>query len=179
MKRKLTYIACLIGVVVGIAACRSKEQKATKEESYVKVESTEETVWPKEEEPASQPASLYVPTIQMELWKDEFCSIQYNGSENTWIGLELKLYVENTWKKNLAIQVERLMINGHKMDPICSMDVKEGRGVNDTVTITNHDLRRKGMTQESVTTIQISFAIVDPENFQKVSKTDTIELTVG
>ena len=179
MKRKLAYTACLIGVVVGIAACRTKEEKTAKEEGYIKVESSEETVGSQDEELESQPASLYVPPLQMELWKDEFCSIQYNGSENTWIGLELKLYVENTWKKNLAIQVERLMINGQKMDPICSMDVKEGRGINDTVTITNHDLRRKGMTQESVTTIYISFAIVDPENFQKVSKTDTIELTVG
>ena len=67
--------------------------------------------------------------------------------EDSFMGDELKLLVENNSGQNLTVQSHASSVNGYMITNIMSIDVANGKKVNDALTLTASEMEDCGNTQ--------------------------------
>lgn len=130
MKRKLLSILLCGAMAISLVACgssttnTSKNEEATKVEDSTKEESKEET---KQEEPKEE---------NIVLVDNEYATITYTGIERDDImGPKLNLLVENKSDQDIIIQAEGVSTDGMMADPICSIEVVQGKKAKGDLTL--------------------------------------------
>lgn len=97
--------------------------------------------------------------------------------ENSFWGTAVLLYTENTSGKNVKISCDNMSINGFMVSPIFSSTVYDGKKSFDDITIFSSDLEQNGI--ETVEEIELSFEILDPDNYSEIAKSDVISFSVN
>ena len=97
--------------------------------------------------------------------------------ENSFWGTAVLLYTENTSGKNVKISCDNMSINGFMVSPIFSSTVYDGKKSFDDITIFSSDLEQNGI--EAVEEIELSFKILDPDNYNEIAKSDAISFSVN
>lgn len=130
MKRKLLSILLCGAMVMSLVACgssttnTSEKGEATKVEDSSKEESKEET---KQEEQKEE---------NIVLVDNEYATITYTGIERDDImGPKLNLLVENKSDQDIIIQAEGVSTDGMMADPICSIEVVQGKKAKGDLTL--------------------------------------------
>lgn len=132
MKRKLLSILLCGAIAMSLVACgssttnTSEKAETTKVEDSTKEESQEK---PKEE--------------NIVLVDNEYATITYTGIERDDImGPKLNLLVENKSDQDIIIQTEGVSTDGMMADPICSIEVVQGKKAKGDLTLMS-DLTEK------------------------------------
>lgn len=101
---------------------------------------------------------------------------QYVDEDSFW-GMAVLLYVENTSGKNVTISCDDMSINGFMVSPLFSSTVYDGKKSFDDITIFSSDLESNGI--EAVENIELNFHIYDPSDFSAVGESGPISFTVN
>ena len=67
--------------------------------------------------------------------------------EESFLGTELKLRVENNTDKNIIVSCSNFIVNGFMVPGLMSIDVAAGKKSNDSLILYTSDLERAGITQ--------------------------------
>lgn len=101
---------------------------------------------------------------------------QYVDEDSFW-GMAVLLYAENTSGKNVTISCDDMSINGFMVSPIFSSTVYDGKKSFDDITIFSSDLESNGI--ETVEDIELNFHIYDPDDLSTVADSGPISFTVN
>ncbi len=77
----------------------------------------------------------------------------------------------------MKISCDNMSINGFMVSPIFSSTVYDGKKSFDDITIFSSDLEQNGI--EAVEEIELSFKILDPDNYNEIAKSDAISFSVN
>ncbi len=96
------------------------------------------------------------------------------GLEDSFMGDELKLLVENNSGQNLTVQSHASSVNGYMITNIMSIDVASGKKVNDAMTLTSSEMEDCGIT--SITDLAFTLHVFNTDTWESVIDTPVIEL---
>ena len=100
--------------------------------------------------------------------------ITATGLEDSFMGDELKLLVENNSGQNLTVQSHASSVNGYMITNIMSIDVANGKKVNDALTLTASEMEDCGIT--SITDLAFTLHVFNTDTWEAVIDTPVIEL---
>lgn len=100
--------------------------------------------------------------------------ITATGLEDSFMGEELKLLVENNSEQNLTVQSHASSVNGYMITNIMSIDVAGGKKVNDALTLTASEMEDCGIT--SITDLAFTLHVFNTDTWETVFDTPLIEL---
>ena len=94
--------------------------------------------------------------------------------EDSFMGDELKLLVENNSGQNLTVQSHASSVNGYMITNIMSIDVANGKKVNDALTLSASEMEDCGIT--SITDLAFTLHVFNTDTWEAVIDTPVIEL---
>lgn len=100
--------------------------------------------------------------------------ITATGLEDSFMGEELKLLVENNSGQNLTVQSHASSVNGYMITNIMSIDVANGKKVNDALTLTSSEMEDCGIS--SITDLAFTLHVFNTDTWEAVIDTPVIEL---
>lgn len=100
--------------------------------------------------------------------------ITATGLEESFMGEELKLLVENNSGQNLTVQSHASSVNGYMITNIMSIDVANSKKVNDALTLTSSEMEDCGIT--SITDLAFTLHVFNTDTWEAVMDTHVIEL---
>ena len=91
------------------------------------------------------------------------------------LGQELNVLIENNSDQPVIVQVRGASINGLMIDaPVFSPETNSGASNNDSITFLSSELELNDI--ETIGTIELSFAIINPETFETLFETNLITI---
>lgn len=95
--------------------------------------------------------------------------------EDSFWGMSILLYVENTSGQNIAVSVDDLSINGFMMTPYFSSTVYDGKKSVDSMTLMSSELEENDIT--SIEDVELKFHIYNADTYDTIVDTDPITFT--
>ncbi|MCR5719526.1 MAG: hypothetical protein K6F84_03075 [Lachnospiraceae bacterium] len=92
--------------------------------------------------------------------------------ENSFWGMAILLYCENTSGKNVCIQGDDMSVNGFMMSPYFSTTVYDGKKSIDEITVFSSDIEENGI--ESIDEVELKFHIFEDDTYDTIKDTDPI-----
>lgn len=92
--------------------------------------------------------------------------------ENSFWGMAILLYCENTSGKNVGISVDDMSINGFMTNPLFSTTVYDGKKSIDDITVFSSDLEENGI--KSIEEVELKFHIYDTDSYSTIADTEPI-----
>jgi len=92
--------------------------------------------------------------------------------EDSFWGMSIVLYCENTSDKNVTISVDDLSVNGFMMDDYFSSTIYANKKAVDDITLFSSDLEDNGI--ESIETVELKFKIYDADSYETIAESDAI-----
>lgn len=92
--------------------------------------------------------------------------------ENSFWGNAIVLYLENNTPQNICVQCDDMSVNGYMVTPYFSSTVYSGKKAIDEITLMQSDLDDNGIT--SVDEVELTFRIINPDNYMDISETGPI-----
>lgn len=92
--------------------------------------------------------------------------------EDSFWGMAILLFCENSSGKNISIYVDDMSINGFMMTPYFSSTVYDGKKAIDDITIMSSDLESSGV--KTIEDVELKFRITDADTYDTIDETDTI-----
>ena len=90
------------------------------------------------------------------------------------LGVEVKLLVENNTNKNLIVQAQNVSVNSYMIEPIMSIDIAAGKKANDTLVLTRDSLDDCGI--ETIADIEFSFNILQSDDWSTYYESAPVQL---
>ena len=128
-------------------------------------------------ETTETPSSVSLQTASIEetvILDQNGLKITATGLEDSFMGDELKLLVENNSGQNLTVQSHASSVNGYMITNIMSIDVANGKKVNDALTLTASEMEDCGIT--SITDLAFTLHVFNTDTWEAVIDTPVIEL---
>lgn len=98
--------------------------------------------------------------------------IKATGIDSSWLGPELKVYIENNTDKAFTAQTRNSSVNGFMLEPVFSCDVMPGKKATGAITFAAEDLEACGI--DRITDIEFSFYIFDADSWNVILESDII-----
>lgn len=92
--------------------------------------------------------------------------------ENSFWGNAIVLYLENNTSQNICVQCDDMSVNGYMVTPYFSSTVYSEKKAIDEITLMQSDLDDNGIT--SVDDVELTFRIINPDNYMDISETGPI-----
>lgn len=93
---------------------------------------------------------------------------------NTFMGPEVKLLIENDSGKDLTVQCRNASINGYMVDTMMSVDIVTGKKANDSLSFLSTDLETLNIS--TIADMEFSFHIFTSEDLETYLDTPQIQL---
>lgn len=164
MKKIAFAIACVL-LFASTTACQTEIDKEPKNPSSVSIDNP------------GQPSqgNLEVEVAETVLIDEKGVKITLTGiDEDSFMGPELKILIENSSGKDLTVQSSNTSINGYMIDSILSADVVNGKKVNDTITFMESDFEDCGIS--AIADIELSFHIFESDSWNTYLDTSMISV---
>ena len=98
--------------------------------------------------------------------------ITATGLEDSWLGTELQVLIENNSSQSITIQARNANVNGYMVPTVMSADVAAGKKANDSLTFETSGLKECGI--DNIATMEFLFHIFDSESWDEIVDTDVI-----
>ncbi|GEM_PF-2480746 len=105
------------------------------------------------------------------LWEDNGIRVIYKGMDEDYMGVNIKVLIENNSSKNWTISVESLDINGFSVNSSLALyaEVNSGKKTNDSIEVLNSYLTDNGINGfEDITDMEITFKAFNSDTFDSV-----------
>lgn len=100
--------------------------------------------------------------------------VTVTGLEESYMGEEVKLQIENDSEQKLGIQARDVSVNGYMVPSMMSVEVAPGKKANDSLTILTDDFEAMGI--DTVAEIELSLNIFDPDSWLTVATSEPVSL---
>nr|MCR5796728.1 hypothetical protein [Eubacterium sp.] len=182
MRNKTKWLAvalCLTLFALVAIGSGSSDSGETKEISNVEQSqksgatdlSTSENSSEKSEE---ENTSVEVTIDEQVIYNENDIVITATGIEDSWLGTELKLLIENNSSESITVQARNANVNGYMVETMMSADVAAGKKANDSLTFETSGLKECGI--ENIATMEFYFHIFDSETWDEIVDTNVIKL---
>ncbi len=108
------------------------------------------------------------------LYEENGIKITATGLEDSFLGTDLKLLIENDSDKNIIVQAKNANVNGYMVDTMMSAEVASGKKANDGLTFQTSGLKECGI--EQMATLEFQFHIFDADSWEEIVDTDVIKI---
>ncbi|MDR0951952.1 MAG: hypothetical protein LBM18_03425 [Oscillospiraceae bacterium] len=181
MKKLLTLTLALV-LVLSLTACGSEMGGTAKTPISVETDSqtsNEESSPPETQNSAETPTiNTAEPSVSEQiLVEQDGIRITLTGAEDTWLGLEWKLLVENNSDKSVTVQTRDVTVNGLMVDTMCSIDVAAGKKANDAVTFMSSDF--EALNISVMKDVTIKFHVFDSDTWDTIFDSESISVSVN
>jgi hypothetical protein len=116
----------------------------------------------------------------VDLFENNGIKISYTGYDpgDGWFEPEIGLLIENNTDKNYTITVDNLSVDGYMNDGTFYAEVAAGKKINDEIGLDLDDLKKAGLSADSLQKIEFYFSISNNDDYSDDFKTEmiTIEL---
>ena len=107
------------------------------------------------------------------LFEQEGVRLTVTGLEESWMGTELQVLIENDSDVPVTVQVRNVSVNGFMLnDAVFSPSVTPGNRVNDSITFMSNGLETSGIDTFGV--IELSFVVFHSESWDDIFQTEFI-----
>ncbi len=96
--------------------------------------------------------------------------------ENSFWGMGILLYLENTTDQNVTVQCDNLSVNGFMLTPLFSSQVNAGKMAIDQIDMMQSELEENGIT--SAEEVELEFHIINPDTYETMVKTEPISFSL-
>ena len=131
----------------------------------------EEVSWKQADESAASGTATITEQV---LFDAENIKITAEGLEEGFLGVELKLLIENNSDRNITVQARNTSVNGYMVSTMLSSDVAAGKKAVSAIQFFSSDLEKNSITK--ITNAEFSFHIFDSASWDTVSDSDTLSL---
>lgn len=169
MKKKIKLLAvvlCLLlfaTMALGSGSSGSGEDKEISDVSSG-ASSTEET--------STEDITTEITIEEQVLYDENDIKITATGLEDSWLGTELQILIENNSSQSITIQARNANVNGYMVPTVMSADVAAGKKANDSLTFETSGLKECGI--DNIATMEFLFHIFDSESWDEIVDTDVI-----
>lgn len=111
------------------------------------------------------------------LYDENDIKITATGLEDSMLGTELKLLIENNSSKSITVQAGNANVNGYMVPTMMSADVASGKKANNSLTFETSGLKDCGI--EQIATMEFYFHIFDSESWDEIVDTNVITINTS
>lgn len=152
MKKKLIAFTAICMSISMFAGCGSSEKPNVKTDSQSESESFEEVV----------------------MYESKNVKITYIGEDESFMGYELKVKIDNLSDEKLSVQTRDVSVNNIMVDTIFSADLTPGKTATDSITFLKSDFEDNNITEAD--TVELSFHIFNTDTFETIEDTEMVTL---
>lgn len=152
MKKKLIAFTAVCMSMSLLAGCGSSENPKSNTDAQAESESVEEVV----------------------MYESKNVKITYIGEDESFMGYELKVKIDNLSDEKLTVQVRDVSVNNIMVDTIFSKDLTPGKTATDSITFLKSDFEDNNITD--VDTVELSFHIFNTDTFETIEDTEMVTL---
>ncbi len=96
-------------------------------------------------------------------------------SDDSVFGPGVSVYIENNSDHGIIVQTRDVSVNGFMIDAMFSPEISAGKKVIDSITFMSSDLEENEII--SIESIELSFHIINQENWDTIADTDTVTIS--
>lgn len=152
MKKKFVIFTAVCMSVSLLAGCGSSAKTDAKTDAQSGSESTEEVV----------------------MYESKNVKITYIGEDESFIGYDLKVRIDNLSDEKLSVQTRDVSVNNIMVDTIFSADLTPGKTATDSITFLKSDFEDNNITE--IDTVELSFHIFNTDTFETIEDTEMVTL---
>ncbi len=124
------------------------------------------------EETSTENVTTEITIGEQVLYDENDIKITATGLEDSWLGTELQVLIENNSSQSITIQARNANVNGYMVPTVMSADVAAGKKANDSLTFETSGLKECGI--DNIATMEFLFHIFDSESWDEIVDTDVI-----
>ncbi|MDD6638009.1 MAG: hypothetical protein PUE81_04450 [Lachnospiraceae bacterium] len=124
------------------------------------------------EETSTENVTTEIAIEEQVLYDENDIKITATGLEDSWLGTELQVLIENNSSQSITIQARNANVNGYMVPTVMSADVAAGKKANDSLTFETSGLKECGI--DNIATMEFLFHIFDSESWDEIVDTDVI-----
>ncbi|MDY5102536.1 MAG: hypothetical protein SPE81_05505 [Agathobacter sp.] len=124
------------------------------------------------EETSTENVTTEITIEEQVLYDENDIKITATGLEDSWLGTELQVLIENNSSQSITIQARNANVNGYMVPTVMSADVAAGKKANDSLTFETSGLKECGI--DNIATMEFLFHIFDSESWDEIVDTDVI-----
>ena len=124
------------------------------------------------EETSTENVTTEITIEEQVLYDENDIKITATGLEDSWLGTELQVLIENNSSQSITIQARNANVNGYMVPTMMSADVAAGKKANDSLTFETSGLKECGI--DNIATMEFLFHIFDSESWDEIVDTDVI-----
>lgn len=181
-KRRKVLLALVLALVMVMAtACAGGEDDIKRPVSVngdTSVTSENENAGEAIGENKEDPVTTEITIAETVLYDANNIKVTATGYEDSWMGPEIKILVENNSDKNALITAASVSANGYMMSSASLYaEVTAGKKANETFTILSSELEQSGI--ETLAELQFYIQLLDPESWEIVDISELVTLTTS
>lgn len=174
MKKMLVFLLCVLFTFALLTGCSGEEATSS-------LPPTQGT-----SEPAAQPTEVPEPEPQVEpagpatiaetvLFDYEGVRLTARALEDSWMGMDLTVLIENDTETPVTVQVRNASVNGFMFpSTVFSPSVTPGNRANDSISFMSSGLEESQI--ETIGVIELSFVVFHSETWENIFTTDIITI---
>lgn len=157
------------------ADSEEKTTVQTEEITEAAVKPETEAVTEAETKPASE-TNAESTVKDIVLYESANVRITYTGEDESFLGPELQLKIENLSTQSLTVQTRDVSVNGVMIEPLMSVDITPGKAAIDGMSFMSSDLEANNITE--IGTVELRFHIYNSDTWDTIEDTEMITLTL-
>ena len=131
----------------------------------------EEVSWKQADESAASGTATITEQV---LFDAENIKITAEGLEEGFLGVELKLLIENNSDRNITVQARNTSVNGYMVSTMLSSDVAAGKKANDSLIFETSSLEECGIS--TIASMEFNFHIFDADSWDEITDSGVIRI---
>ena len=174
MKKFIAFILAFV-MLLSLAACGGSSSEEIKQpSSNYSVENNSGNGENKQSEQSSTSVTSKATITEAVLVDEAGVKITAKSLEESFMGTELKILIENNSGKDLMFQTRDSSVNGYMIDTYFSADVTDGKKANESITIMSSELSACGISD--IADIELYFYIATSEDWKTYLETEPIQI---
>lgn len=160
MRKRFFLIALALVLLAGLVACGEGTSTAPGGNEA------------NENEQANEAAVKEITIDEQLLLDRDGIVISATGLEETWLGPEINILIENNSGQPVTVQARNTSVNGYMVEPVFSCDVAPGKKANDSITFTGSNLQKCGI--EVMARIELVFHVFNTDSWATVFDSEPV-----
>lgn len=103
--------------------------------------------------------------------------IKVTALEESWLGPELKVYIENNSDVPITVQGRKTSVNGFMIEPVFSCDVAPGKKATDGLTFADSDMEKHKI--EVITDIELVFHVFNANTWDTIFDSQLVRISTS
>ena len=110
------------------------------------------------------------------IFDDKGIVMKYSGVDFGFMGLEIKLIIENNSGNEVLIQTDKMYINGWEIQSFFGAEVESGKKNKKSITILNAEEEAEVSSIADLESAEFIIKIIDPKSYKTLYESDKITI---